>query len=144
MQEIVHKEWGEPFILHPGELVLAATLEYFVLPRDIAGQLVTRSSYGRLGLMTATAIQIQPGSEGVVTLELVNLGQTPIALRAGQRIGQLTFHGLSNLSWERPISHTYRRATGPEFSLIRHDWDLPIISGILQELSTEYVASGTG
>jgi deoxycytidine triphosphate deaminase len=38
------------FVLHPGHFVLASTLEYFRLPRDIAGRLEGRSSLARLGL----------------------------------------------------------------------------------------------
>jgi len=129
IQEVVEKDWGERFILHPGELVLAATLEYVVLPMDLVAQLVTRSSYGRLGLITATAIQVQPGSSGVITLELVNLSQTPVALRAGQRIGQLVFEKLERPS-TYPSSRTYRWPTGPQFSRAQFDWDNKIIRGI--------------
>jgi deoxycytidine triphosphate deaminase len=128
MQESVEKEWGEKFILHPGELVLASTLEYVVLPPDLVGHLITRSSYGRLGLITATAIQVQPGSKGCITLELVNLGQTPLALRAGERIGQLVLHTVTSSCELR--SHTYRHPVGPEFSRVRDDWDRDVIRGI--------------
>ncbi len=91
MQEWVEKEWGGQFILHPGELVLAATLEYLVMPDDLTAQVITRSSYGRLGLLTATAVQVHPNFVGCLTLELVNLGQMPLALSPGERIAQLVF-----------------------------------------------------
>jgi deoxycytidine triphosphate deaminase len=129
VQQRVEKDWGEPFILHPGELVLAATIEYVVLPMDLTGQLVTRSSWGRLGLITATAVQIQPGSSGVITLELVNVSRTPIALRAGQRIGQLILYHVSQASPE-PQSRTYVRPTGPEQSKLYADWDIEILRRI--------------
>jgi dCTP deaminase len=45
----------EPFILHPGEFVLASTYEVITLPDDIAGRLEGKSSLGRLGLLTHTA-----------------------------------------------------------------------------------------
>jgi deoxycytidine triphosphate deaminase len=129
LQESVEKEWGDRFILHPGELVLASTLEYVLLPLDIVGQLVTRSSYGRLGLITATAVQVQPGSCGAITLELVNLSRTPLALRAGQRIAELVLHQLPDRV-EHASSTTYRYATGPKFSHVQLDWDNDIIDAM--------------
>ena len=59
---MVEVEEGEPFVLHPGEFVLAATLETFSLPDDLAGRLEGKSSLGRLGLLThSTAGFIDPG-----------------------------------------------------------------------------------
>ncbi|MGH7930110.1 MAG: dCTP deaminase, partial [Candidatus Binatia bacterium] len=129
MQERVTKQWGERFILHPGELVLAATLEYLVLPSDLVGEVASRSSYGRLGLISVTASKIQPRSTGCITLELVNTSQTPIALTVGERIAQITFHRLAN-PVQMLVKPTYQWPTGPEFSLVRGDWDGPIIRGV--------------
>ena len=42
----------EPFILHPGEFVLASTFEAVTLPDDVAARLEGKSSLGRLGLLT--------------------------------------------------------------------------------------------
>ena len=139
LQETVEKEWGERFVLHPDELVLAATLEYIVLPLDLVGQLNTRSKYGRLGLLAATAVQIQPGSRGVITLELANLSRTPLALRAGQRIGQIALHTLTTpLAAEDLIgSPTQLCPTGPEFSKVTSDWDNGIVQAIRQTLVKE-------
>jgi deoxycytidine triphosphate deaminase len=109
IQENVTKAWGRPFILHPGELVLAATLEYVVLPFDVAAQVVTRSSYGRLGLITATAVQVQPGSRSCITLELLNQGPTPITLMPGTRIAQLVLSHVP--AAEQPTPGKYWRPT---------------------------------
>jgi deoxycytidine triphosphate deaminase len=133
MQLRVEKDWGEPFVLHPGELVLASTLEHFILPVDLAGTISTRSGYGRLGLETATASQVQPGSRGAITLELVNLGQTPIALRAGQRIAQMALLRLSSPAGP-PTSTAYLDAMGPEFSKAAGDWDNRVLLRMRQEL----------
>ncbi|MGH3749735.1 MAG: dCTP deaminase, partial [Micromonosporaceae bacterium] len=81
---------GEPFVLHPGEFVLASTLEVVSLPDDLAGRLEGKSSLGRLGLLThSTAGFIDPGFSGHVTLELSNVANLPITLWPGMRIGQL-------------------------------------------------------
>jgi deoxycytidine triphosphate deaminase len=55
---------GRSIHLHPNEMALGATLEYMALPPDLGAQVVTRSSYGRLGLITATAVQVHPYFHG--------------------------------------------------------------------------------
>jgi dCTP deaminase len=54
-----------------------------------------RSTWGRLGLIVATAVGIQPNFAGTLTLELRNLGETPLSLYPGQIIAQLFFHEIS-------------------------------------------------
>lgn len=81
--------FGNRFYLHPGELVLAGTLEYFRLPKTVAGSVTSRSSWGRTGLIIATATAVQPGFTGVITLELVNHGEVPLVLYPGLSVAQL-------------------------------------------------------
>lgn len=87
-----HVPFGEIFVLHPGELALGTTLEWFRFPMDLMGYVVGRSIWGRTGLLPATAIAVQPGSSGTITLELHNSGPIAVALRPGIAIGQLFFH----------------------------------------------------
>ncbi|MGO1971931.1 MAG: dCTP deaminase [Propionibacteriaceae bacterium] len=95
----VAPEPGEPFILHPGEFVLASTYEVVTLPNDVAARLEGKSSLGRLGLLThSTAGFIDPGFSGHVTLELSNMATLPIKLWSGMKIGQLCFFRLSSAS----------------------------------------------
>ena len=129
MQRAVERRWGDPFVLHPGELVLAATLEYMVLPRDLGAQVITRSSYGRLGLITATAIQIHPLFRGCLTLELVNLGALPISLYPCQRVAQLALSVAAPPLKEEP-DKKYDYPTRPEFSRVREDKDAVILRNI--------------
>ncbi|MEI8406735.1 MULTISPECIES: dCTP deaminase [unclassified Kribbella] len=122
MQELVEKDWAGQFILHPLELVLAATHEYISMPPDLTAQVITRSSHGRLGLLSATAVQVHPYFRGCLTLELVNLGQMPLALTPGERIAQLVFYPVKPAPSEP--SRKYDYPTGPQFSRVRHDRDL--------------------
>ena len=93
----------EPFVLHPGEFVLASTYEVVSLPDDIAGRLEGKSSLGRLGLLThSTAGWIDPGFSGHVTLELSNVATLPIKLWPGMKIGQLCLFRTSS-----PAEHPY-------------------------------------
>ncbi len=87
----------DPFVLHPGEFVLASTYEVITLPDDIAGRLEGKSSLGRLGLLThSTAGFIDPGFSGHVTLELSNVATLPIMIWPGMKIGQLCLFRLSS------------------------------------------------
>ncbi|MEV8634421.1 dCTP deaminase [Streptosporangium sp. NPDC051023] len=103
LTRLVEPEGDEPFILHPGEFVLASTYEVITLPDDIASRLEGKSSLGRLGLLThSTAGFIDPGFSGHVTLELSNVATLPIKLWPGMKIGQLCMFRLSS-----PAEHPY-------------------------------------
>jgi len=106
LTRLVEPAPGEPFILHPGEFVLASTYEVVTLPDDVAGRLEGKSSLGRLGLLThSTAGFIDPGFSGHVTLELSNVATLPIKLWPGMKIGQLCLFRLSS-----PAEHPYGSA----------------------------------
>ena len=106
LTRLVEPDGEEPFILHPGEFVLASTYEVVSLPDDIAGRLEGKSSLGRLGLLThSTAGFIDPGFDGHVTLELSNVATLPIKLWPGMKIGQLCLFRLSS-----PAEHPYGSA----------------------------------
>ncbi|MBN6777014.1 dCTP deaminase [Pseudoclavibacter alba] len=97
LTRLVEVKPDEPFILHPGEFVLAATFEQVTLADDVAARLEGKSSLGRLGLLThSTAGFIDPGFQGHVTLELSNVATLPIKLWPGMKIGQLCFFNLSS------------------------------------------------
>lgn len=82
----------DPFILHPGEFVLGATLERVKIGTDLVARLEGKSSLGRLGLLIhATAGFIDPGFEGTITLELSNIAPLPITIYPNMKIGQLSF-----------------------------------------------------
>lgn len=88
---------GEGFVLHPGEFVLASTLEKFTLPADLAGRLEGKSSLGRLGLLThSTAGFIDPGFSGYITLELSNVANLPIVLWPEMKVGQLALFAMTS------------------------------------------------
>lgn len=88
---------GEPFILQPGDFVLATTMETVGLPNDLVGRLEGRSSLGRLGIVVhSTASIFDPGWQGMVVMELGNMGRMPVALYPGMRICSMTFEELSS------------------------------------------------
>lgn len=83
---------GESYILHPKAFVLGITLEWIRLPIKYSGYVVGRSSWGRHGLIIATATGIHPGFSGCLTLELTNVGEIPITIKPGTAICQLFIH----------------------------------------------------
>ncbi|VEH06057.1 dCTP deaminase [Corynebacterium kutscheri] len=97
LTSLVEVAEDEPFVLHPGEFVLGATLEKFTLPSNLAGRLEGKSSLGRLGLLThSTAGFIDPGFSGHITLELSNVANLPIMLWPGMKVGQLALFKMSS------------------------------------------------
>ena len=98
---------GEHLVLHPGQFLLGATLEFIRLPANLGAQVLSRSSWGRLGLLVATAVAVQPGFAGCLTLELVNTGNVPIRLRPGLLVAQLQV-------WAAEAATAISYATGSE------------------------------
>lgn len=94
MQERIVVPYGKEIWLHPGHFILAATLEFLRLPANLGAYVLGRSSWGRVGLIVATAIMVQPGFKGCLTLELVNDGDSPIKLYPGAKIAQLAVHSM--------------------------------------------------
>lgn len=88
---------ADPYLLRPGQFVLASTVEVFHMPDDIAGQFLLKSSRAREGFGHLLAGWIDPGYCGSrLTLELHNSRQLhPVALWPGMRIGQIVFHQMA-------------------------------------------------
>jgi dCTP deaminase len=84
--------FGRGIVLHPHQLLLGETLEFVRMPRDLMAYVVGRSSWGRDGLIVATAVGVHPGFVGPLTLELRNLGEVAVRLYPGDPIAQLFIH----------------------------------------------------
>lgn len=118
LTELVTASEDEPFILHPGEFVLAATLERVSLPDDVVGRLEGKSSLGRLGLLIhSTAGFVDAGFEGYLTLELSNVANLPITIYPGMKIGQISLFKMTSPA-ENPygsgvLGSKYRGQVGP-------------------------------
>lgn len=84
--------FGEGFVLHPRNFVLGTTMEWIRLPANRGAYVIGRSSWGRHGLIIATAIGVHPGFTGCLTLELSNVGEIPITIKPGTAICQIFIH----------------------------------------------------
>jgi dCTP deaminase len=115
----------EALYIHPGELILGATMESVSIPDNLVGWLDGRSSLARLGLMVhVTAGRIDPGWEGQIVLEFYNNGKLPLALRPEMVICAMSFETLSSPA-QRPYNKRenakYRGQKGAVFSRIAKD-----------------------
>lgn len=82
-----------PYILFPGEFILAHSVEIFHLPNNISAEYKLKSSMARIGLDHLNAGWCDAGWYGsVLTLELKNCCRNhEIVLQAGDLIGQMIF-----------------------------------------------------
>ena len=97
LTSLISKSSEESFTIHPGEFVLATTLESVEIPNNLAGRLEGRSSLGRLGIVIhSTAGKFDPGWKGKLVLEISNIGPVPVKIYPEMRICQLLFETLSS------------------------------------------------
>lgn len=84
---------ASPWLLRPGQFILAESVETFNLPASVAGQFLLKSSRAREGLQHLLAGWLDPGWHGSrLTMELKNIRQLhPIPLWPDMRIGQVKF-----------------------------------------------------
>ena len=126
MEEVVI-EGDKPFILHPGELALASTMEVLGISDDLIGRIEGRSSLGRLGVIVhGTASVFDPGWNGKPVMELGNLGVMPVALYPGMRICAFTFEELSSpaeVPYNKQKDRKYIGQKGPMASQLNKDFD---------------------
>jgi dCTP deaminase len=111
-QERIVRAYREPLVLHPRQLVIGSTLEYVQMPPGLMCYVIGKSTWGRMGLIIATATKVDPGFRGCITLEIVNEGEVPLILYPGLPIAQLVIHETGTAS---TYGGRYRYPIGPEF-----------------------------
>jgi len=99
---------GERFVLKPGNLYIAHSLEWIEMPPDVAAFLALRSSAGRRGIDHLHAGYAEPGWKGQLTFELSVIIPTEIII--GERIAQLVFFRASS---ESVYAGQYQMQIGP-------------------------------
>lgn len=124
------RELGEKFVLYPHQIVLATTLEYVGLPDDVYADIISRSSFSRLGIQHNT--MIQPGFRGCIPLELSNHGSTPVELVVGVRLIQARLTQLTGTSryQSKGENRKYFGNVRPTVSKAQHDPDLDTLTKI--------------
>ncbi len=124
IQENTYVPVGEHFVLHPRQFAVGATLEYVALPCNLTAQVIGKSSWGRQGLVIATAIGIHSWYRGVIVLELANIGEVPLLLYPGMRIAHLFFDETEKLDITTADISGYIGATRPDTGRIILDSEI--------------------
>lgn len=127
------RELGEKFILYPNQVVLTTTLEYVSLPSCVYADVLSRSSYTRLGIKINT--MVQPGYRGCLPIELTNQGNNAIELIVGSRVFQARLYDIGEGS--DYFNHTQKRKylanVRPTVSRANFDSDIEKLSRIATE-----------
>ena len=80
----------KPYMLRPGEFILAHTAEMLHLPDDVSGMVLLRSSAARAGYEHSFAGWVDPGFQGTIVAELRNnLSNHMLPIAPGMRLLQL-------------------------------------------------------
>jgi dCTP deaminase len=77
-------------VIPPNSFVLARTVEYFRIPRDVLVICLGKSTYARCGIIV-NVTPLEPEWEGHVTLEFSNTTPLPARLYAGEGACQFIF-----------------------------------------------------
>jgi dCTP deaminase len=92
--QTTRRDLGDTFILYPNQCVLTTTLEYVSLPDNNYLDLLSRSSYNRLGIQINT--MVQPGFRGCIPVELFNHNNNAVELVVGSRVFQTRIYELAD------------------------------------------------
>lgn len=122
MREVAHGRFQKEEIppkgiwVEPGEFLLVDTQENFNVPNGYAMDLRLKSSIARRGWDHSLAFWVDPGWQGVLTMEIRNVLQfNRLHLIPGLRFAQVIVHQLTGKS-SRPYAGRYQKADSVEAS----------------------------
>ena len=114
--------FGDTFLLHPNQTILANTLEYIKLPGDVYAVLSMRSSYLRMGISLSAIVQ--PGYTGCVSLELTNINKISINITVGACLIQARLYKTDTPTNYFSKKRKYMCQVRPVASAVNEDSDL--------------------
>ena len=97
---------GGYIVMKPNDTILGVTREYFTMPKDVSGQLFTKSTMGRMFINHMMAGLVDAGFHGRLTLELKNDSVHTIRIPVGAPVVQMTCFSL-----ETPPTRSYSDAS---------------------------------
>lgn len=124
------RDLGDRFVVYPNQVALATSLEYIALPSNVYADVITRSSYQRLGIHLNT--MLQPGFRGCAPVELINHGNNPIEIVVGSRVFQLRLFSVdgSRSYAGAAVARKYYGDVRPTLSKANVDNDLGVLARI--------------
>ncbi|WP_027468461.1 dCTP deaminase [Deefgea rivuli] len=107
--------------LEPGECLIASSQHKYKIPHDYFGLVQTKGTLARLFVQaTCNDGQIEPGFDGYITLEIVNLSKWKIQIPIGSDVAQLYLVKCSSPA-DRAYSGRYSEEckNGPTLAIFR-------------------------
>jgi len=86
----------QEYTISPNNFVLAKSLEYFRIPRDILVVVFGKSTYARCGLVV-NITPLEPEWEGYITISIINPLNHKIKIYSNEGIAQVVFLKTENL-----------------------------------------------
>jgi dCTP deaminase len=81
-----------PWVMEPSEFLLVSMLEHTVVPFGLSCLFLLKSTPARMGFGHAFSGWVDPGWDGILTMELKNYNrEKPLAIWPGMPIGQLIY-----------------------------------------------------
>jgi dCTP deaminase len=127
------RKLGETFLFHPNQTVLASSLEYIKLPKNVYAELTMRSSYLRLGLSLSAIVQ--PGYCGCLSIELTNVNKIALNLTVGAAILQARLFQINTESNYFSRKRKYMCQVRPLISAVAADGDFAHLHKIWQRIN---------
>lgn len=97
---------GEACIISAHSFILARSLEYFKIPRQVLALCLGKSTYARLGVIV-NVTPLEPEWEGYITMEISNTSPAAVKVYSREGIAQLVF-----LESSSPCLVSYRDRQG--------------------------------
>lgn len=119
--------------IQSGQMIGAISEETLRLPLDICGRFGIRSGFARRGLNAFGGIQLDPGFEGRLIMNLLNVGPEPVTITLGEALFSVEFQRL-----EEPAKTAYSGAYQyqDDFPADQYDFILSARTTSLAEIPT--------
>lgn len=89
-QSMVTMKVASYCIIPPNSFALGKSVERFKIPRNVLGLCVGKSTYARCGIIV-NVTPLEPGWEGILTIEISNTTPLPAKVYANEGIAQVLF-----------------------------------------------------
>jgi deoxycytidine triphosphate deaminase len=122
--------------LRPGELATLLSKERVKLPSNVTGLVIPRNEYAERGILILNAGHVDPGYEGHVMAQLVNLSDRDQSIRIGESVFSVVFdylHTRAECPRDNPSKATGERVAELEERAIEKADTLAISVGVLQD-----------
>jgi len=117
----------------PGQMVGILSFELLEIPINLSGRFGIRSFFARKGLNPFGGIQLDPGFKGRLTLNLLNVGPEPIAIKYKDPIFSIEINRLEEDA-EKPYNGPYQNQD--DFPADQHNYILNARTTSLAEIPT--------